>query len=244
MKTNPKETGVLFNTPMVRAINGDYKTMTRRIITPQPTLSDRSGFSWKGSAYGLGSDERGTQRNFMSSKANRLGNVGDLILVRERMSVIAFAASQEYHTEAGRDCDGGGCKVRYHADSKELNFIELGESQDGIDEEAQAYRMSKKKSVPSIHMPKWACRTWLEITDVKVERLQDISEYDAAREGLIELPASGRYVINQGDQYFGLAAYDPCEVFKWLWVSIYGNESWDANPWLFAYSFKKINKTA
>lgn len=89
-------------------------------------------------------------------------------------------------------------------------------------------------------MPRWASRITLEITNVGVQRLQSISQNDAAREGLIKLPATGRYCINQGDQYFGAASHDAHEVFSWLWESIYGEESWQANPWVWVIEFKRV----
>ncbi len=94
---------------------------------------------------------------------------------------------------------------------------------------------------PSIHMPRWASRITLEITNVGVQRLQSISPNDAAREGLVKLPATGRYCINQGDQYFGGASHDAREVFSWLWESIYGADSWKANPWVWVIEFKVVN---
>lgn len=93
---------------------------------------------------------------------------------------------------------------------------------------------------PSIHMPRWASRITLEITGVGVQRLQSISPNDASREGLIKLPATGRYCLNQGDQYFGGASHDAREVFSWLWESIYGAESWQSNPWVWVIEFKRI----
>lgn len=93
---------------------------------------------------------------------------------------------------------------------------------------------------PSIHMPRWASRITLEITNVGVQRLQSISQNDAVREGLVRLPASGRYCINQGDQYFGGASHDAREVFSWLWSSIYGVESWQANPWVWVIEFRRV----
>jgi len=93
---------------------------------------------------------------------------------------------------------------------------------------------------PSIHMPRWASRIALEVTNVGVQRIRSISQNDAAREGLVKLPASGRYCLNQGDQYFGGASHDAREVFSWLWKSIYGDDSWQANPWVWVIEFKRI----
>ncbi len=93
---------------------------------------------------------------------------------------------------------------------------------------------------PSIHMPRWASRILLEITNIGVQRLNSISQADAAREGLIRLPATGRYCLNQGDQYFGGASHDAREVFSWLWESIYGEDSWQANPWVWVIELKRI----
>ncbi|PSS49944.1 morphogenetic protein [Enterobacter sp. FS01] len=96
------------------------------------------------------------------------------------------------------------------------------------------------KWTPSIHMPRWASRITLEVTNVGVQRIRSISQNDAVREGLIKLPATGRYCLNQGHQYFGGASHDAREVFSWLWTSIYGDDSWQANPWVWVIEFKRI----
>lgn len=81
---------------------------------------------------------------------------------------------------------------------------------------------------PSIHMPRWASRITLEITGVRVERLRDLSEDDAKSEGIT--PPSGgvlpgwEYRIN----------------FRDLWMSIYGANNWEANPWVWVIEFKRI----
>ena len=103
--------------------------------------------------------------------------------------------------------------------------------------------LEKIKWRPSIHMPRWASRIQLEITNVGVQRLQDISSGDVVREGICQLPASGRYCINPGDQYLGGASHDAREVFYWLWDSIYGGDSkqcWKANPWVWVAEFKLL----
>lgn len=89
----------------------------------------------------------------------------------------------------------------------------------------------------AMHMPRWASRLTLTVTDVRVERLQDVSRGDAIAEGLIKLPATGRYVVTKGDQYFGSASFDPREVYSWLWDNINSEGAWQANPWVVAYTF-------
>lgn len=85
---------------------------------------------------------------------------------------------------------------------------------------------------PSIHMPRWASRITLEITGVKVERLQDISEADALAEGVIRYSALEQ--IQAGCDRWGRHAYSR------LWESVYGPGSWDANPWVWAVEFRRI----
>ncbi|EDQ2808045.1 morphogenetic protein [Salmonella enterica subsp. enterica] len=77
---------------------------------------------------------------------------------------------------------------------------------------------------PSIHMPRWASRLLLEITSVRVERLRSMSQDDARAEGVIAA---------SGPMEAGLA-------FRELWGSIYGEESWKANPWVWVIEFKRI----
>ena len=79
---------------------------------------------------------------------------------------------------------------------------------------------------PSIHMPRWASRITLEITGVRVERLNDISECDAKAEGA---PTECCVI---GDKHF--------LGFRSLWKSIYGDESWRSNPWVWVIEFKVV----
>lgn len=83
---------------------------------------------------------------------------------------------------------------------------------------------------PSIHMPRWASRLLLEITDVRVERLKCISDADALREGCSTAS------MKSGDNL--------ADVFGRLWSSIYGEESWQANPWVWMIEFKRVDENA
>lgn len=91
---------------------------------------------------------------------------------------------------------------------------------------------------PSIHMPRWASRIVLEITDVRVERLNAISEEDARAEGIIDGGC-----LNCGEpEPCGCANPEPdaTDAFAYLWQSIYGQENWNANPWVWVISFERV----
>ena len=87
------------------------------------------------------------------------------------------------------------------------------------------------KWVPSIHMPRWASRLTLEITEVRVERLQAITLGDICKE------------IGCGLYDFRPATYG-FQVWEELWKSIYGEENWQANPWVWVIEFKRIEEAA
>lgn len=87
---------------------------------------------------------------------------------------------------------------------------------------------------PSIHMPRWASRITLQVTNVRVERLQDISELDASAEGAPELlSVDGGYVQH------AMGCYR--DGFQHLWTSINGPGSWDTNPWVWVVEFRRLD---
>ncbi|MDV5252236.1 morphogenetic protein [Enterobacter hormaechei] len=212
-----KERGMIFNAEMVRAILDGRKTQTRRIMKKQPEPSKAR----EGDFY------------FPCNKMQSMVHVSDFI---PGNSMIPDA-----HEFFSKCCPFGevGDRIwvretwaRYNIDQDSHDMAYRATTPEDWPEEGR-WR-------PSIHMPRWASRITLEITGVRVERLQSISPNDASREGLIKLPATGRYCLNQGDQYFGGASHDAREVFSWLWESIYGAESWQSNPWVWVIEFKRI----
>ena len=92
---------------------------------------------------------------------------------------------------------------------------------------------------PSIHMPRWASRITLEITNVRVERVQDISEEDAKAEG-VELLKPGFYRAYDCKEGFATTAK---RSFETLWTSIYGPDSWSANPLIWVLEFRQFPLT-
>lgn len=106
---------------------------------------------------------------------------------------------------------------------------------DGIIPEAKIWKWK-----PSIFMPKDACRLFLEVTEIKVERLQDISEEDSMLEGVEYIQSSlptWKDYLRPKNLY--MSAYSS---FKSLWISINEEESWNENPWVWVIKFKIIDK--
>jgi hypothetical protein len=105
---------------------------------------------------------------------------------------------------------------------------------------------------PSIHMPRWASRITLEVTGVRVERLNEISKADACWEGLSEKTKDGslvKYGIPDRDGWPGTDddgwpwhdwRADPRDAFAHLWESVYGAGSWSANPWVWVVEFRRV----
>jgi len=117
------------------------------------------------------------------------------------------------------------------------------------DHDRDELRSTQYRCKPSIHMPRWASRITLEVTGVRVERLQDISEEDALAEGLHRIEIGSGYL----DRYAATAASwqeaveqqvttyeDPRNAFRDLWESINGASSWNASPWVWVVEFKRV----
>jgi len=156
------------------------------------------------------------------------GSAGDRLWVREtwRPSIA--------HGCAFDACDCADVVVRYEADGEERYFEESG-----IAEEWLMPKAAKRGNVPGIHMPRWASRLTLEISDVRVQRLREITVEDIRAEGLSELPLQG----GEAGAWWGAAGKSwrgPRRAFEALWESVNGAGSWDANPWVWAITIRRI----
>ncbi|EIW9287351.1 MULTISPECIES: morphogenetic protein [Klebsiella] len=210
--TKITECGMIFNAEMVRALLSGRKTQTRRIIKPQPeaTLSGSLSGKW------LSRPLNGLLLPKIEDIAIHcpFGVVGDRIWVRETFQGPLF----DY------DLMDSYCKDPTPFEKPEFcvykaDGVPAPEFYDADDELHCCWR-------PSIHMPRWACRILLEITNVRVERLKSISDGDAIREG-----------CSTADMMSGDCVAD---VFARLWASIYGSDSWNANPWVWVIEFKRV----
>lgn len=214
MKARP----ILFSGPMVRALLDGRKHQTRRIIKPQPDLATNQWTSEEVNAA--------WQDGFIPVPCP-YGKPGDLLWVRESW-------------RPQNDAEIYYC-VEYRADNSRIK-PEIKDENMGFRFECQcdaAERGENNPWKPSIHMPRWASRLTLEITDVRVQRLQDISEEDAGAEGTLE--CDGMFDDVQYCHYckeMGCVFGDLKPSFRQLWQSLNGPGSWDANPWVWALSFR------
>ncbi|MFW3786617.1 hypothetical protein ACKLKE_24385 [Klebsiella quasipneumoniae subsp. similipneumoniae] len=223
------ERGMIFNAEMVRAILAGRKTQTRRIMKVQPEsnqlglllITDSTKHSDIGKYHWAESNATG---NHVRSKlfSCPFGAVGDRIWVRETWS-------SDFANYYPND------RVWYAADNNRRLDIEVADGVRGIYSPESDVHVPFRWH-PSIHMPRWASRITLEITDVRVERLNAISQEDAQAEGM-ELTG---WRPTYSDPDSGGEVMTPYDNFAELWSSIYGEESWNANPWVWVIEFKRV----
>ncbi|HCF3505378.1 TPA: hypothetical protein NIC68_003465 [Pseudomonas aeruginosa] len=212
----PRERPILFNDQMVRAILEGRKTVTRRVMKPQPMPSKSGGHHWPCKVHqSMLHVERELQNGDgcwcgLAEAACPYGQPGDRLWVRE-----AWAADAQVDAIAPSDLSQGE-PIWYPAD---LSVRQTG-----------CPMISKGRVRPSIHMPRWACRILLEITAVRVERLQDISNDQAIAEGIDTHPMG----------FYGNGCITAGGAFLELWESINGDGRWADNPWVWVIEFKRV----
>ncbi len=221
------ERGMIFNAEMVRAILDGRKTQTRRPV--KFPVHDKN----------LGCELAGNELAGELSAGNYLnsafGKPGDRIWVREAFRVHSRAtdvATLVYKASERNSWTEQTHRVPVAVCNKPA---------------------TPEKWTPSLHMPRWASRILLEITDVRVERLNAISEEDAQSEG-VHTEVWDQTVVARNyaarDEFFQFWSEDmPHYVemnqlyrssFTSLWESIYGAENWQANPWVWVIEFKRV----
>ncbi|AZD84729.1 Phage protein [Pseudomonas chlororaphis subsp. aureofaciens] len=216
-----KEHQILFKGPMVRAILDGRKTVTRRLVKPQfpasvcevlPYLNYRGAWIPRNP---LRPDEPWEREVRLCP----YGQPGDRLWVRESLG---------YDCEYGHYFDAGGAhgETVYLCSLFDDEEAQTGYSYDGL---------LPERSVPSIHLHRRYSRIQLEVTAVRVERLQDISEDQALAEGIAKHPDGGYHVKESGHYWAG-----PIDSFASLWESINGADSWNTNPWVWVVEFKQV----
>lgn len=225
---------ILFSAPMVLALLGGRKTQTRRLLRmrghksfSQFGPSDTKGYDW----HFRDSHLRWHDLRHSELLARLPWAVGDRLWVRE-----TWACHWATDDQAPAAIDPKAWSARYLADG----FIRPAFS-DGSEALADQFR----KTRVSIHMPRWASRVTLTVTDVRVQRLQEISEEDAQAEGVEReifppaWPTMYERAYWKGYENHKAAHRDTAVgSFSSLWTSIHGPGAWDANPEVVAISFR------
>ncbi|WP_199776150.1 hypothetical protein [Chromobacterium vaccinii] len=214
-----KERPILFSGDMVRAVLAGAKTQTRRIIKPQPDVTEerlRELDAWI-DGFTLSQQVDGAwQHGFIDAQCP-YGEPGDLLWVQE-----------EWVTDSSQDgkdpASFAKWPVRYLADGQVRACGALHGNANGQPRSANT-------------MPRWASHILLEITDVRVEQLQDISEADAIAEGCVAEPCDHK---RQSCEDIGCYGPTAAGAFHWLWNQLKGPDSWNANPWVWVIEFKRV----
>lgn len=238
------ERPLLLSPALVRATLDGLKTQTRRVVA-------RKGWQCVGPAAKPGTAivASGGGRGFNPTRTEVMpspyGGPGDLLYVRETWRpyswhegepiVLEYKAGGPHH-EAGGSPEAESWEERmWEALSKELDAKGVPTDEHGV---YQWEGESPLRWRPSIHLPKWGSRLWLAVRDVRVQRLQEISEEDAIAEGV-----NGGCLRCGRPQPCGCPHPDPDhrDSFAHLWDSInaargYG---WDTNPWVWAITYEK-----
>lgn len=229
---------ILFSAPMVRAILENRKTQTRRIVKPLPSwqvhsvcMPDGAADPWSVWFHFPETDRVGHIRHCP------YGKPGERLWVRE-----AWRTHKVLDDRSGKkmaeECIAAGWKtpwaaLAYESDGHKVNWDTFG----GNSAPLGRYRHAR-------FMPRWASRITLEITDVRVQRLQEISEEDAIAEGV------ERWVVGDGWREYGLSKEDESvcgppmptarDSFRTLWELINSEDQFTSNPWVWAITFKRI----
>jgi len=205
---------------MVNAILEGRKTQTRRIIKDQPQIDPATGdWLW------INTDEMSRVRplaDFADIKSAHCpyGKVGDQLWVRETFAEVG---------SIGKPIDW--FEYQYRADFPGGRWQGHG-------------AMCFDKWIPSIFMPRDACRIMLEITDIRVERLNEIDDLGAIQEGVSEV-GTNLLMYKMWEDYTkpwdkGGYCRSPKVSYKTLWEKINGPESWEQNPYVWVITFKRI----
>lgn len=227
MSTTTKERPILFSGPMIRALLDGRKTQTRRVVKPQPLLVGQT-YTWPCD----GRNSKAAWASAIKDPQSMLrfcpyGAVGERLWVRETFAIgyESIDGKLQLFDENGDELDE---TVFYRATDPYLTWTD-----------SEGCRTDKVPWKSPIHMPRAASRITLEITDVRVQRLQEISDEDAIAEGAKAFP-TGYVFEGTGYDRAKLCHTHPSTAFAMLWDEINGPGSWESDPWVWALTFRVV----
>jgi len=244
-----RELPIIFSDPMVNAILEGRKTQTRRLIRPQPRLQlvYRPG---KG-RWNEYSENPPADRVTGSPWGHEFicpWRVGDHPWGKETYRYFDWTEDGEPWIEYR--ADGAKKLCTDYGDKWALRlsdiWADLSSSENLTRDEGGGWRSADRKWRSARFMPRWVSRIALEVTDVRAERLQDISEEDSIAEGIRELPlqraAPGAWWAADASK-LEMHRRTPVEAFRKYWDSLYAKRldlQWAASPWVWCISFKRL----
>lgn len=227
-----KERPIIFGAPEVRAVLEGRKMQARRVVNPQPrpiplgrgildAATCLGDFAWPESSSSCTISCNPNGPDGWAIRHSPYGQAGDRLWVQETwQGPVLDEVQQQQWYENGPEKFRKSCYCVYRAT----------DTLHAIDEDGDELGWE-----PSIHMPRWASRIDLEVTGVRVERLNEISEADAIAEGV-----GGHFGVYESyDAETPSYAYAKSS-FRSLWESINGAGSWSASPWVWVIEFKLV----
>lgn len=211
---------ILFNTEMVRAILEDRKTVTRRVLKPRLRDDEYGCHIWFNKTLNRHIVEKydEDESDFTPTRyVNQPYEVGDILYVRETFRYVDL------------------CSIGWDGDiDYEDKTIQYKASQKEFEEKYKDVASEYEEWKPSIHMPKSEARIFLKVTNVRVERLQDITPRGAIKEG-----CNGKYNYDEYD------SSESIRMFVDLWNSTIKKQDldkygWEANPYVWVIEFERI----
>ena len=234
--------GICFIEPLFHKVVKGEKTQTRRMIKPQPEYSDRVGIIYKGLCYGIGFDNpKAAYYNFSNNSNAARYQVGEKVYLKEPYAetcdeygspLIAYRFDNTALYLVRKDENGDYCQ---------LNTIKKPVTTNWTINNFPACGEWKNK----LFMPESVARYFIEITAVRAERLQDISEEDCMKEGIeyvleampIGYPFGVQFPFKNGFHSYTTAK----EAYAALIDKINGKGTWEKNPFVWVYEFRLIH---
>lgn len=227
---------ILFNTEMVNAILDGRKTVTRRIVKPQPDSDQiyKLGYVIAGDRkdigkFGFGVHESGGRISY----AKPPYEIGDILYARESQSIHRVS-----------DCGNKFVRVHYKADNAVIDYV----VSDAEWERLSKYDYTDEKFISPYWTTKETTRIWLKITDVRVERLREMGDEGALKEGCTGIKCSCNGSVYACTNCYNTGWIEPPELhFWWLWNSTIKKSEIEqygyvANPWVWVIEFERIEK--
>jgi len=219
-----RERPILFSGPMVRALLDGRKTQTRRIINDDwwrcldPEDAEDRNQALAQCPYGQPGDRLWVRETWWNAEGYPGSYPSGEPMPPSRSRLVHYAANG----------DPPDTPNRYYPNGLRGRGFAAPEP------------WARWKQWPSIHMPRWASRLTLEVTGVRVERLQDISESDARAEGVARNTAQEGTWLDYPAGTSAAGWKDPQRSFQSLWETINGPDSWAANPWVWVVEFRRV----